>query len=64
MVHDMDEQHPRHPVPRTWHDAEVETEQFQALLRKYDDDYQAAVDAWKRGEVGDPAESGGNANPM
>jgi len=60
----MDENQPRHPIPRTWHDAEIETEQFQALLRKYDNDFQAAVDAWRRGEVGDPADSGGSANPM
>jgi hypothetical protein len=60
----MTEQHHRHPVPRTWHDADVESMEFQALLRKYDDDYQKAVDAWLRGEVGDPHDSGGNPNPM
>ena len=57
-----DEVH-HHPIPRSWHDAEVQTEEFQALLRQYDNDYQKAVDAWKRGEVGDPKQ-GGNANPM
>jgi hypothetical protein len=55
---------PKHPVPRTWHDAYIETQQFQALLRKYHNDYQKAVSAWMRGEVGDPHESGGSANPM
>jgi hypothetical protein len=60
----MSEQHPKHPIPRTWHDADVESLEFQALLRKYDNDYQKAVDAWMRGEVGDPREGGGSANPM
>jgi hypothetical protein len=59
----MTEQPHKHPIPRTWHDAEVQTEEFQGLLKKYDNDYQKAVDAWVRGEVGDPKE-GGNANPM
>lgn len=52
-----------HPIPRSWHDAYVQTEEFQALLKKYHNDYQKAVDAWERGEVGD-AKEGGNANPM
>ena len=60
----MTEQHHAHPVPRTWHDADVESMEFQALLRKYDNDYQKAVDAWLRGEVGDPHDSGGSPNPM
>ncbi len=60
----MTEDHQGHAVPRTWHDAYVESEQFQALLRKYDNNYQEAVDAWLRGEVGDPRDSGGSANPM
>ena len=47
----MTEHHPKHPVPRTWHDGYIETQQFQALLRKYDNDFQKAVNAWLRGEV-------------
>jgi hypothetical protein len=62
VVSVTDEVH-HHPIPRTWHDAEVQTEEFQALLRQYHGDYQKAVDAWRRGEVGDPKQ-GGNANPM
>jgi len=53
-----DEKH----IPRTWHDTYIETEEFQALLKQYPT-YQEAVDAWERGERGDPKE-GGNANPM
>jgi len=53
-----DEKH----VPRTWHDTYIETEEFQALLEQYPT-YQGAVDAWERGERGDPKE-GRNANPM
>ena len=60
---DITKQAATHPVPRTWHDAYLQTAQFQGLLREYGDDYQAAVDAWVRGEVGDPRK-GGNANPM
>jgi hypothetical protein len=60
----------RQPVPvphkeriaRTWHDAYLETEEFQGLLKKYAN-YQEAVDAWLRGERGN-AKDGGNANPM
>ncbi len=46
----MDEE-PRHPhhVPHTWHDADMDTQEFQSLLRKYPA-YQDAVDAWMRGE--------------
>ena len=40
---------PEAPVPRTWHDGYIEnTQQFQALLRKYDNDFQKAVNAWLR----------------
>jgi hypothetical protein len=60
----MTEHGPKHPGPRTWHDAYIETQQFQSLLRKYDNDFQEAVNAWLRGEVGDPREGGGSANPM
>jgi len=49
-------------IPRTWHDSYIQTEEFQALVKKYPT-YQEAVDAWVRGERGDPKE-GGNANPM
>ncbi|MFN8028651.1 MAG: hypothetical protein U0W40_20535 [Acidimicrobiia bacterium] len=51
-----------HRVPRTWHDAYEDTQEFQALLRKYPT-YQDAVDAWVRGERA-PEHEGGNANPM
>jgi hypothetical protein len=54
-----EEQH----IPRTWHDAYIETEEFQALQKKYPT-YQEAVDAWVRGERPDPSEGGGSANPM
>lgn len=50
-------------IPRTWHEAEVQTEEFQALLKKYPT-YQEAVDAWVRGERPDPNEGGGSANTM
>ena len=49
-------------VPRTWHETFVETEEMQTLLKKYPT-YQEAVDAWVRGERGDPDE-GGYASPM
>ncbi len=54
--------HTPHRVPRTWHDAYEDTEEFQALLRKYPT-YQEAVNAWLRGERA-PEYHGGNANPM
>lgn len=61
----MDRMHEseRHRTPRTWHDAYLQTAEFQGLLREYDNDYQRAVNAWMRGETGDPR-LGANANPM
>jgi len=50
-----------HHIPRTWHDASMEMEEFQALLEKHSTS-QDAVDVWVRGERRDPTK-GRNANP-
>jgi hypothetical protein len=50
--------------PGSWADVDRDSVRFQSLLRKYDDDYQRATDAYLRGEQGDPDEPGGSPNPM
>jgi hypothetical protein len=50
--------------PKTWADAEEDSAEFEALLEKYDGDYQAATNAQLRGETADPKKAGGNPNPM
>ena len=58
------EPQPHHPdVPRTWDEARYQTAEFEALLRKYDGDYQKAVDALLRGEHED-TQGTGMSNPM
>ena len=50
--------------PGSWAAVDEDSQRFRSLLKKYDDDYQKAVDAWIRGEAGDPADAPGSANPM
>jgi hypothetical protein len=50
--------------PKTWADAEEDSLEFEALLKKYDGDYQAATNAQLRGETADPKDAGGTGNPM
>lgn len=52
------------PDLRTWEDAEERTREFEALLKKYDGDFQKATDAQLRGERGDPRDAPGSRNPM
>jgi hypothetical protein len=52
------------PELRTWEDAEQRTREFEALLKKYDGDFQKATDAQLRGEKGDPDDIVGSRNPM
>jgi hypothetical protein len=51
-------------VPKTGEDAEVKTREFQGLLRRYDGDWQKAIDAQLRGEKPDPDDELGSPNPM
>jgi hypothetical protein len=61
----MKETEPTHRhTAGTWADVEQDSVRFQALLRKYHGDYQAATDAYLRGEEGDPHDRGGHINPM
>jgi hypothetical protein len=53
-----------HDVPKTWEDAEEKTREFQGLLRRYDGDWQKAIDAQLRGEKPDPDDELGSPNPM
>jgi hypothetical protein len=48
----------------SWADAENKTREFQALLKKYDGDWQKATDAQLRGERPDPDDDAGSPNPM
>lgn len=53
-----------HHAAQSWHDVDEDSARFRSLLRKYHGDYQAATDAYLRGEEGDPRDRGGSANPM
>jgi len=62
---DRDDRDNHDPVElRTWEDAEARTREFEALLQKYDGDFQKATDAQLRGERADPGEVKGSRNPM
>jgi hypothetical protein len=52
------------PKPGSWADVDQDSQRFRSLLKKYDDDYQQATDAYVRGEQGDPDEQSGSENPM
>jgi hypothetical protein len=49
---------------RTWGDLERDSVRFRALLRQYHGDYQAATDAYLRGEEPDPKFWTPSTNPM
>lgn len=49
-------------VPRTWAEAEARTQEFEALLKKYDGDFQKATDAQLRGERADTSGTRGSAS--
>ena len=47
-----------------WADVDHDSVRFQALLHKYDNDYQVATDAYLRGEEADTGGAGVSPNPM
>ncbi|HLM18701.1 MAG TPA: hypothetical protein VK549_12830 [Acidimicrobiia bacterium] len=52
------------PEPGSWAAVDQDSQRFRSLLKKYEDDYQRATDAYLRGEEGDPEEQSGSENPM
>jgi hypothetical protein len=52
-----------HPV-RSFHDASVETARFSALLKRYDGDYDKALEAQRRGEEVSESEMNDANDPM
>lgn len=49
-------------IPRTWDDVEERTREFEALLERYDGDFQKATDAQLRGERADRPDPPGPAH--
>lgn len=55
---------PRQHKDETYKDTRDESSEFRALLRKYHGDFQAAVDAQRRGERPDPDGTADTNSPL